>query len=143
MKLIILIVAIAIFLAVLSLLGSKKSSTNKRRANNLSVKKAGNGLVEASSPYRATSISCGANACSSAREIGGKRFLDVEQSVPILPLSGCDAESCKCTYKHHDDRRSEDEERRHVNSLRADLYTHSGNDDRRQSKRGRRKSDLS
>lgn len=43
--------------------------------------------------------------CAAARAIAGKRFLSKE--MPVLPLDGCDASDCKCSYKLFDDRRTE------------------------------------
>ena len=141
MKLLVLIVAIAIVLAIVSLRRRDKSRTNSK-SNNLPDQKAGKARVQARSPYRATSIVYDEKACSAARELGGKRFLDVERDIPKLPLSGCDAAHCSCKYESHDDRRSDDEDRRIPNALQADLYTHTGSEERRKSKRGRRKSDM-
>jgi len=99
--------------------------------------------VETRSPYRATSVVCADNACQAAKRINGKRFLDVDRSVPKLPLPECDAAHCGCKYEHHDDRRHSDEDRRHPNALKSQLHAHSGSDEKRASKRGRRKSDIS
>jgi len=33
----------------------------------------------------------------------GVRFLSAD--APLMPVSGCDAPSCTCSYAHHDDRR--------------------------------------
>ena len=57
-------------------------------------------------PYGATSIVCGADSCTAASAIDGKRFLI--DDTPQLPLSTCDAEKCDCKYAHHEDRRDED-----------------------------------
>ena len=142
MKLILIIAAIAIVLLIArSVWGKGTSGTGVKTAKSPGVS-ATNSRVQARSPYRATSVICGENACSAAREIQGTRFLDVDRNVPKLPLTGCDAGHCACTYEHHDDRRSSDEDRRHPNALQADLYAHSGNEERRSTRRGRRKTDV-
>lgn len=59
--------------------------------------------------YRAVEVLPGHDGCcAEAEEILGKRFLSDE--VPMLPLTGCDAESCGCTYKLFSDRRRTAEE---------------------------------
>jgi hypothetical protein len=44
------------------------------------------------------------DCCQAARGIAGNRFLSDE--VPALPLEGCDAAECQCSYKLLEDRRS-------------------------------------
>ena len=90
------------------------------------------------SPYRAASIRPGTGACQAATGLGNKRFLS--SNVPQLPLASCSQESCSCRYRRHADRRSE-EDRRASFSLQADLYSVSGNADRRNATLGRRSED--
>ena len=78
------------------------------------------------------------NCCGAAREVAGQRFLS--NQVPMLPLGGCTAENCRCTYELYDDRRTEarraaDE----VFDMRSQLYN---NDQRNRNKNGRRATDL-
>jgi hypothetical protein len=55
--------------------------------------------------YHCVSIVAGTNGCAAALELRGVRVLSAE--APRLPLPGCEhAESCNCTYRHHDDRRA-------------------------------------
>lgn len=91
-------------------------------------------------PYRGTSIVVGDNACDAVKAIGTRRFLLADGDTPMLPLAGCDASRCTCTYMHHDDRR-DDDDRRLSAALSTDLYEDSGNDNRRSARRGRRKTD--
>ncbi len=56
------------------------------------------------SKFHAVSILFEPDACAAAKEMAGRRFLS--SAAPKLPLPGCDAPSCKCHFKHHDDRRS-------------------------------------
>ncbi len=59
-----------------------------------------------SSEYRGVQINADrADACAEVRAIVGQRFLSDE--VPMLPLDGCDAVTCKCTYELYDDRRTD------------------------------------
>ncbi len=93
-------------------------------------------------PYRGISIAFDERACDAVKAIGGRRFLVTEGDAPMLPLPSCDASRCNCKYRHHDDRREEQHDRRLTVALRTDLYEDSGNENRRANKRGRRKSDT-
>jgi len=44
-------------------------------------------------------------SCEAARSVAGQRFLTAQ--APMLPLGGCDAPECRCTYLHFDDRRTD------------------------------------
>jgi hypothetical protein len=48
----------------------------------------------------------GGSACAAARACKDKRYLSTE--APRLPLAACDAASCKCKYRHFEDRRAGD-----------------------------------
>jgi hypothetical protein len=55
--------------------------------------------------YHAVSIVGGTRACAAARLLHDVRVLSAD--APRLPLANCDHPgTCKCTYKHHDDRRA-------------------------------------
>jgi hypothetical protein len=43
--------------------------------------------------------------CAAVRALSGQRFLGEE--APRLPLPDCDQPECRCSYRHHEDRRSE------------------------------------
>ena len=54
--------------------------------------------------YRGAEVIAGADACDAAQSLANQRLLAVE--VPLLPLTTCDRPgTCKCTYRHFDDRR--------------------------------------
>jgi len=56
-------------------------------------------------PWHAVSVAPGALACTSAQQRKGTRFLAAE--APPLPLPDCGSPwRCKCTYRHHSDRRA-------------------------------------
>jgi hypothetical protein len=58
-----------------------------------------------------------------------------------LPLQGCDRSRCDCRYRHHEDRRDGDHERRLPgSSLRTQLFADTAKKDRRR-QRGRRATD--
>ena len=90
------------------------------------------------SPYQSASIRPGPEACQTAKRLGAKRFLS--SNVPQLPLASCSQDSCACRYQRHVDRRSE-EDRRASFSMQADLYSVSGNAERRSGSLGRRSED--
>ena len=90
-------------------------------------------------PYRAVSIAFGAEACEAVQSIGSKRFLVGE--TPRVPLPACTASTCSCKYKHHDDRRDSDAERRHPAAMTTQMYGTDGKAERREKEVGRRESD--
>jgi hypothetical protein len=94
----------------------------------------------AANKYRAVSIQCPAEGCAAAKALDKKRFLTRE--APVLPLKDCDQATCHCSYAHHADRRSVDDDRRSIHSLQTELYTRTAGQERR-TRRGRRKEDHS
>ena len=55
--------------------------------------------------WHAVSVKPGPGACSVADDGRDRRWLSRE--APMLPLPGCTRpERCRCTYQHHEDRRS-------------------------------------
>jgi hypothetical protein len=71
------------------------------------------------------------DACEAARALAGQRFLAKE--APSLPLPGCGAGQCSCTFAKLADRRTDDRRFEH-GGLGAALY----NDGDRRAKRERR-----
>jgi len=65
--------------------------------------------AQATSQYHAVSLHLSTSACDAARKLGDKRFLS--KAAPRIPLMDCDAQTCKCRFKHHKDRRSGDDRR--------------------------------
>jgi hypothetical protein len=54
--------------------------------------------------YRGAEVIAAEDACDAARSLTGLRLLSLD--VPLLPLKTCDrAATCKCVYRHFDDRR--------------------------------------
>ena len=47
----------------------------------------------------------GGACCQAVKSIADERFL--LEDAPMLPLPTCDAETCHCTYKRFDDRRTD------------------------------------
>jgi hypothetical protein len=62
-----------------------------------------------SESYQCVELRYGRDACDAVKRIGDKRFLSGE--APEIPLAGCNAAKCSCSYVHHQDRRHSD--RRH------------------------------
>lgn len=56
--------------------------------------------------FRAVSIVPARPACRLVRRCAHTRYLATE--APRLPLAGCRAAHCRCRYRHHEDRRTED-----------------------------------
>ncbi len=62
------------------------------------------------SRYHCVEVCIGNLACESACQLGNTRYLS--QEAPSLPVPGCGASRCDCSFIHHDDRR--DDDRRHL-----------------------------
>lgn len=92
------------------------------------------------SPFRAVSIEAGSKPCAAVKALKGKYYLVELGDAPELPLFACDVSKCGCRYSHHADRRSSDEDRRIVASLRTELHGQTGNNEHRKTK-GRRVTD--
>jgi hypothetical protein len=105
------------------------------------VRKSKKNSPVARNPYRATSIVFGVNACDAVKAVGSRRFLDTERNLPVVPLPGCSVAECNCKYAHYQERRISDEDQRLPSALLSQLYESTGKENRRQRKRGRRKSD--
>ncbi len=55
--------------------------------------------------WHAVSVKPGPHACPAAVSGRNRRWLS--RQAPLLPLPGCtQPDACRCTYQHHDDRRS-------------------------------------
>lgn len=62
--------------------------------------------IDHKSKYRGVQIKpLGPGCCEAVRATMGSRYLSNE--VPVLPLDGCDAISCKCTYELFENRRTD------------------------------------
>ena len=90
------------------------------------------------STYRGVQvIGDGPNCCEAVQAAAGKRFLSHE--VPMLPLTGCAADDCRCRYELFDDRRTEVRRGSDVVlDIASQLYEQ---DDRRSVLSGRRSDD--
>ena len=122
---VVLIVAAAILLR--SSKTSTRSKSNDRRPG------------ARSSRYHGVSCHPPLQSCDAAVKIADTRFLVAE--APQFPLSDCTARQCRCKYQHHEDRRSEDADRRIPYGLRNDLFGAMQQQERR-TVRGRRTSDM-
>lgn len=58
------------------------------------------------SKYHCVTVNSNHESCDAVKQLGGKRILSAE--APLLPLPGCDAESCHCKFEHHEERRDDD-----------------------------------
>ena len=126
--LLLLFVGVAAFL-MLRQPAQKKPTTRARPAS-----------TPPASRYSSVSIMLPKNCCASAQSLVGARFLTKE--APQLPLANCNTTPCKCGFMRHEDRREEDEDRRAIHGLRAELHALHTGEERRQ-RRGRRSYDLS
>lgn len=70
--------------------------------------------LDSTSQFHAVSLKYSASACDAAKAMTGRRFL--ASAAPRLPLPKCDALECRCTFAHHDDRRSGTDRRNPFNT---------------------------
>jgi hypothetical protein len=130
------IILVLVFLGLALMLTSRLSSGGKKGKK--TTRKATTEKVRRN-PYQAVSIRYGTNACDAAREIKDKRFRVAE--APLTPLPECTrATDCSCKYVRHDDRRSNQGDRRLPVALSSELFERTGRVNRRQ-RVGRRSSD--
>jgi ABC-type nickel/cobalt efflux system permease component RcnA len=88
-------------------------------------------------PYAAVRVKPHEHACNAAFEMSHRTFLVAE--APILPLQDCNkSDSCRCGYRHYDDRR-QGLERRGESFVMRDAYTKKERRD--DEKHGRRQGD--
>ena len=115
-----------------------KAQTARKTSARILAKKNKSASPNKSYAHSAAEIAFDECACEAARQIEGKRFL--VRDVPPIPMPDCTSASCQCSYMRHNDRRSWYEDRRALFSLKADLHTIGGEQERR-SKDGRRADD--
>jgi hypothetical protein len=88
--------------------------------------------------YRGAEVIAAEGACDAARSLMNVRLLAAD--VPLLPLKTCDRPAtCKCSYRHFDDRRRKFP-RREEHALNALMACTPGVE--RRARRGRRESDY-
>jgi hypothetical protein len=117
--------------------GSGRTIPKKAAAKRKARAKKSAAAIQQQSAYH--SIGC-VGDCRWLEPYKGKRYLPDE--APPLPVPECTSSNCKCRYVHYDDRREDDADRRGIVGLRNELYSHSGESDRRTRSRGRRDSDY-
>jgi hypothetical protein len=59
-----------------------------------------------SKKYHCVEVRKGSHACKAVQGLGNSRYLSDE--APRLPVPGCTAAQCTCSFIHHDDRRDDD-----------------------------------
>lgn len=59
--------------------------------------------------FHGVSVKPGPDACPAVLALVDRRFLP--DTAPALPLTACDQKACRCAYKHHGDRRDQDDRR--------------------------------
>ncbi len=95
----VLLGALVIFMAAIAFWWYHAAREKRRKAAQLAERYQRN-------PYHCVEIHGGRDACEAARKLGKTRFLSRE--APVLPLQGCNAPHCTCSYAHFDDRREHD-----------------------------------
>jgi hypothetical protein len=77
-----------------------------------------NALFE--SPFKCVMIKLCTHPCKNARDFQTKPIL--AKDAPTLPLQGCNAITCKCSFEHHEDRRMGTDRRDKEDARRALIY---------------------
>lgn len=103
MDVVLSLIVVAVLIALLFFVRSKKSSGNRRPARPQPDSS------KQDTAFHAVSIVYASNACQAARNMDGRRFLS--SAAPRLPLPDCDVLECKCRFAHHKDRRKGDDRR--------------------------------
>lgn len=88
-------------------------------------------------PFRCVSIREASGGCPAVAWSRGMRFLPDE--APTLPAPGCPSRICKCSYRHHADRRRRHQQRNAYDP--RSLTWPERNTERRKARRGRRRDD--
>ena len=131
------------FAASLGFLNNKptkvKTHSAKKASARIVAKHNKSANPDRSYTHRAASITFKECACDAVKKLEGRRFL--VNDVPSIPVPDCTSPNCNCSYTRHNDRRRLYEERRALFSLKADLHTIGGNEERREKKEGRRADD--
>jgi hypothetical protein len=115
-----------------------KTHKAKKTSARILTKRSKSATPERSYTHRAAEIASGECACDAVRKVEGRRFL--VNDVPPIPVPDCTSLNCKCSYIRYNDRRCWHADRRALFSLKADLHTIAGNEERRR-KQGRRADD--
>ena len=72
------------------------------------------------SPFKSVTIRLCVHPCKNARELQTKPLL--AKDAPTLPLLGCNAITCKCSFERHEDRRTGSDRRDKEDARRALIY---------------------
>ncbi|EED33334.1 conserved hypothetical protein [gamma proteobacterium NOR5-3] len=124
-------------LATLLLRQQRTANTGKRRQQDRKAADGSGAGRIPSGPYAAVSVKPSNNPCSAVLETSTLRYL--KSAAPSLPVTGCNRPDCQCSFIHHQDRRtSDDEDRRMGIGLQTQLYGANGESNRRGNRRGRR-----
>jgi hypothetical protein len=94
---------------------SEKSTAKLKKAL---ADDANNPLFE--SPFKCVVIKPCTHPCKSARDYQTKPIL--AKDAPTLPLQGCNAITCKCSFERHEDRRMGEDRRDKQDARRALIY---------------------
>ena len=79
---------------------------------------ANNALFE--SPFKCVMIKLCVHPCKNARDFQTKPIL--AKDAPTLPLQGCNAITCKCSFERHEDRRMGTDRRDKQDARRTLIY---------------------
>jgi hypothetical protein len=87
--------------------------------------------------WHAVSVATNGECCEAASGMHKMRFLSAD--APVIPLTGCSRrDSCRCFYKHHEDRRGQLRRREEITGLRSKVRV----DEERRQGHDRRQTDF-
>jgi len=116
MQAVLYIIIIALFLvACFFWYASERSIAKLKKALE---QDANNALFE--SPFKCVMIKLCTHPCKNAKELQTKSLL--AKDAPTLPLLGCNAITCKCSFERHEDRRMGTDRRDKEDARRALIY---------------------
>jgi hypothetical protein len=124
---ILLVLMVALFLKFRS--GSTGPAKTAKKGKTKTAASSSEHTTAAAKPFTAVTLAPGPGACEAVLSFEGARFLSGD--APLLPLADCGSSSCTCKYMHYEDRRDINEERRQPFSMRTELHSSSGEEERR------------
>jgi hypothetical protein len=99
-------VTLVLLLAVAAAFWWHRMARQKKRRSALAARRNAHNTQNS---FHCVEVFTGVHGCEAAQLLVNSRFLSDE--APRLPVSGCTAIKCTCSYIHHEDRREEDDRR--------------------------------
>lgn len=140
-----MLTVLLVIVAALTIFALAKLSKGKKRRKHHLKTLSSNGR-DATNPtaqehrFHCVSIVNKGDCCEQVNALTGKRFLSKE--APALPMEECTMPHCECRYQHFEDRRQSSNERRVDYGVTRELFGIFGEQNQRNSSKGRRTTDY-